>query len=752
MRVPSLEEGTVNPEAEGSVSGPDLITQEAELSSTRIDSPLAEGLASHIEEVDDREIEGEVELRGDSQLGIQSQKKGNSNNAHKVQIPNTCSAIIEEPGINNSPEPISTNEIDTVLTDDTSHAPPASGLGRLLFNHLHNWRRLPKSSFACNIISKGVRLPFTDKAKPLRSLKRSAPIRFYPAHKRKILESECERLVRLGVIQEIPSKSRYYANHVFFKLKPNGTIRLIFDMKCLNTLIKKPTFSMLKSKTIFPYLHANNWAGKLDLKDAYWHIPLHPSSQKFLTFKLGKRKYKWTVVPFGLKTAPYIFSKIMYTVIKYIRSQYNIQIFNYLDDILILAEYFQECKSHIQIVLNVLKDLGWRISMNKSVTTPVQSIEFLGVFYNLESKTMKPMQKNIDKCINIANSVSNSIKSDLKLYQKLMGSLNFCSSFTFSGRYHLKFLHRFHYYFKQGYKTIPPSFKLYLKVWTQTSMYREINIPNSHIDMELYTDASNLGWGGALIGQNNILSINNVWQHHESTLHINVKELLACFYSIQHFANKIRNKSILIHIDSQVTNCWIKKQGSIKNSLAHVTIKDLLDITHNFNIQIQTKWIKGLENTLADSLSRSFDNIHPETTLNNEFFNVICSDMNFFPDVDLFSNGLNSKCEKFCSSAPNDNAISNNALNISWRNSSHFYAFPPGYLLHKVAFKIHNECNNNMLFCFISQETEPWIPLIRAVAKQLKKYPIHVEDCQIVPMEYTSHLAQHPLNLIAVKI
>ena len=49
---------------------------------------------------------------------------------------------------------------------------------------------------------------------------------------------------------------------------------------------------MLKSKTIFPYLHTNSWAGKLDLKDAYWHVPLHSSAQKFLTVKLGKRKFK----------------------------------------------------------------------------------------------------------------------------------------------------------------------------------------------------------------------------------------------------------------------------------------------------------------------------------------------------------------------------------------------------------------------------------------------------------------------------
>ena len=155
---------------------------------------------------------------------------------------------------------------------------------------------------------------------------------------------------------------------------------------------------------------------------------------------------------------------------------------------------------------------------------------------------------------------------------------------------------------------------------------------------------------------------------------------------------------------------------------------------------------------MADSLSRDFGSIHPEVTVDDNLFNLICTEMNFFPEVDLFSNGFNSKCKRFCSSIPNAKAISNNALQISWKDPSLLYAFPPGFLLHKVAFKIHNECSNNMLFCTVSQETEPWIPLVKTVSKEFRKYKVRVEDCQILRMDYTLPLAQHHLNLIAFKI
>ena len=391
------------------------------------------------------------------------------------------------------------------------HGPSTSGIGRSLRNNFDCWEKLSNSSFACDIISRGVRLPFSNKLKAQRLLKKFDKVRFYSHNKRKTLEEECDRLLDLGVIEEIPRTSFYFSNHIFYKIKPDGTIRLIFDMKLLNTLIKKPSFSMLKSNKIFPYFHLNSWACKLDLKDAYWHVPLHNSAQKFLTSKLGKRKFKWKVMPFGLKTAPYIFSKLMNTVIKHIRSKYNILIFNYLDDILILANNPITCKTQIKTVIKILNNLGWNISFKKSIIEPVQQIEFLGVHYDLSKKTMKPAQKNIDKCIKLSRAFSEFNKADLKLYQMLIGSLNFSSYFTFFGRFHLKFLHKFHQYFSSGFKPIPPSFKVQLNPWTLTNMYDCINIPKKHTQVELFTDASNQGWGAALIESKGIHTTSDTW-------------------------------------------------------------------------------------------------------------------------------------------------------------------------------------------------------------------------------------------------
>ena len=82
---------------------------------------------------------------------------------------------------------------------------------------------------------------------------------------------------------------------------------------------------------ILPNLRADGWAVSLDLKDAYLHVPVHPQSRRLLGFKYQDKTYVYKVLPFGLKDSPWVFSRIVATVIAHLRLQ-GIRIFYYLDD------------------------------------------------------------------------------------------------------------------------------------------------------------------------------------------------------------------------------------------------------------------------------------------------------------------------------------------------------------------------------------------------------------------------------------
>ena len=95
-------------------------------------------------------------------------------------------------------------------------------------------------------------------------------------------------------------------------------------------------------------------------------------------------------VPFGLSTAPFIFTKIMKVVIRYLRNKGFTSVI-YLDDYLGIEESFEACKA-------LLEFLGFTINSSKSELIPSQRCTFLGIIidtvrYCVELNQMKPMKR-----------------------------------------------------------------------------------------------------------------------------------------------------------------------------------------------------------------------------------------------------------------------------------------------------------------------------------------------------------------------
>ena len=89
-------------------------------------------------------------------------------------------------------------------------------------------------------------------------------------------------------------------------------------------------------KLILPNLRRHDWAVSIDLKDAYLHVPVHPQSRRLLGFKYQGLTYVYKVLPFGLKDSPWVFTRVVATLIAHLRLQ-GIRIFFYLDDWLLVA-------------------------------------------------------------------------------------------------------------------------------------------------------------------------------------------------------------------------------------------------------------------------------------------------------------------------------------------------------------------------------------------------------------------------------
>jgi len=116
----------------------------------------------------------------------------------------------------------------------------------------------------------------------------------------------------------------------------------------------------------------------LDLKEAYWHIPIHRRYRPYLAFSAGNQIYQFKVLPFGLNIAPRVFSKMLQPVQARLVKM-GVQILMYLDDWLISAVTPRECRSMIQKTLEIGTSMGLQFNIQKSHLSPTPSIKWLGL-------------------------------------------------------------------------------------------------------------------------------------------------------------------------------------------------------------------------------------------------------------------------------------------------------------------------------------------------------------------------------------
>ena len=177
-----------------------------------------------------------------------------------------------------------------------------------------------------------------------------------------------------------------FYSRLFLVPKKGDSFRPVIDLSHLNKFIANEHFQMENLTCIKHLLNVNEYMVKLDLKDAYLTVGVHPESRKFLRFVWLGQTYQFLALPFGLNTAPRIFTKLLKPVVAYLRTR-NIRLLIYLDDILIIGSSVQILREHTALVIELLQNLGFIINYEKSLLTPTPVLEFLGFLIN--SKTMK---------------------------------------------------------------------------------------------------------------------------------------------------------------------------------------------------------------------------------------------------------------------------------------------------------------------------------------------------------------------------
>ena len=121
-----------------------------------------------------------------------------------------------------------------------------------------------------------------------------------------------------------------------------------------------------------------------------------PQQQTYLGFSWGQKYVCFTVLPFGLLSALFLFTKCLKTLVKFWR-QNGINIVLYLDDELGIGSSLRDCSHNSVFVRQSLIDAGFLINEDKSIFTPVQSLEWLDIVWNsLDCSLSIPDRRIVD--------------------------------------------------------------------------------------------------------------------------------------------------------------------------------------------------------------------------------------------------------------------------------------------------------------------------------------------------------------------
>ena len=196
-------------------------------------------------------------------------------------------------------------------------------------SYLHNWRKITSDPYILNIVS-GDTIEFISHP----PCQQNYPPNSISGDLLLAIESELKDLLSKGVITPVEHEKFEFVSPIFCVPKKDDKVRLILNLKKLNSFVAYHHFKMETIQHILHMITPNCWMASIDLKDAYYSVKVHPSFQRYLKFKFQGNLYAYTVYPNGLASCPRQFTKLLKPPISLLRSRGHI-LSSYIDDIYI---------------------------------------------------------------------------------------------------------------------------------------------------------------------------------------------------------------------------------------------------------------------------------------------------------------------------------------------------------------------------------------------------------------------------------
>ena len=134
---------------------------------------------------------------------------------------------------------------------------------------------------------------------------------------------------------DIVDSQPWVVNPLSVSVRDDGKKRLVLDLRHVNPHLNKYKFKCEDVTVAQQLLGEGYYLYTFDIKSAYHHVDIFESHRTYLGFQCqhhGKPTFfVFNVLPFGLSTAPYTFTKLLKPVVSHWRGS-GIRVCMFLDD------------------------------------------------------------------------------------------------------------------------------------------------------------------------------------------------------------------------------------------------------------------------------------------------------------------------------------------------------------------------------------------------------------------------------------
>lgn len=572
---------------------------------------------------------------------------------------------------------------------------------------------------------------------------------YHNRQEEEIIDNEILQLKEKMVIEEAVHEPGEFLSHIFLRKKKNGKYRMILNLKEFNQYVQYHKFKMETFETTLKLISKGCYMASVDIRDAYYCVPVHIEFRKYLRFEWREKLYQFTCFPNGLSCAPRKYTKMMKPVYATLRLGGH-TIAGYIDDSLLIADTEHDLLHTIQATLEMMEKLGFVINYDKSVLTPSTSITYLG--FCIDSNLMR-VTLNEEKVAMITQECQKLLaknKETIRNVSRIIGLIVASFPAVSVGPLHYRKLEKQKAEaLKQNYGNyealmeISWDMKTELQWWADNlhCQYREIAHKNHEVTMT--TDASNAGWG-ATLGKENT---GGRWSVAEQEHHINYQELLAVKLALQSFEEKVTGVHVQVLTDNTTVVSYINNMGGRQTELNDLS-SEIWHWILDKNSWVSANHIPGIENTGADFASRNF-NDRTEWSLNKQVFQAIEIEFGEM-GIDLFASRLNAKCKQYVSWHRDPNAAYVDAFSRNW-SDTYTYIFPPFSLIGRCLQKLQEDQATAVIVAPF-WPTQSWFTKLTSMMVQDPVTLPRNEKLLTLPGSEMLHPLRKKLRLIAAKV